>query len=472
MQLAHVRSAEDLHFVQLIREDESFQDEDDERKEDAAFIPHYVLTQILEKLAASEIGEESVLETLELSRNLLWSFCARISAIEKSGVTLSNSIEEVEVTSVELAVALTGAAFLGIDSEDQRALTSLRSVGESIKELLELIDGMKGSNSLSKVTMDLVDSKITIPCKQLFSVLTECPGLNISMHPTTTEARVERVNKGTQVPQNLNSMLDKLHALMAEKADHEEQCAKMGLLLMELSRKLRHRDKGFFGGEELLDRLYDTLIELLSNSDSYVFLTAINALAELSMWWTEPYFGRLVDHFSRTEITSDADLMHKSKMGEVLAKICRELGDFSPFYFDKLSNAMLAMVKPANDELVQASALGSLSNLVLACRGHYFDRIFQELLLCIFQLLSTAKHNLIRRSAIHLLRSMLASAASSKDAMFETFASSLSNIARQLKVLWTEDRDDVVRLHAELALIEIEDALKEVFNVGTARRII
>ena len=65
MQLTHVQiDAEDLHFIK----DESFPAGEDERKEDTAFIPHYVLTNILEKLAASDITEESMLETLDLSR--------------------------------------------------------------------------------------------------------------------------------------------------------------------------------------------------------------------------------------------------------------------------------------------------------------------------------------------------------------------------------------------------------------------
>lgn len=33
-----------------------------------------------------------------------------------------------------------------------------------------------------------------------------------------------------------------------------------------------------------------------------------------------------------------------------------------------------------SDELIRASALSGLANLILACRGRYFDKILQEVI--------------------------------------------------------------------------------------------
>jgi hypothetical protein len=41
---------------------------------------------------------------------------------------------------------------------------------------------------------------------------------------------------------------------------------------------------------------------------------------------------------------------------------------------------------------------------------------------------------------------------------------SLRDINRQLRRLWEYDQDDVVRLQAELALIEIKEAIKTSFD--------
>uniref|UniRef100_A0A915DEK6 Uncharacterized protein n=1 Tax=Ditylenchus dipsaci TaxID=166011 RepID=A0A915DEK6_9BILA len=52
---------------------------------------------------------------------------------------------------------------------------------------------------------------------------------------------------------------------------------------------------------------------------------------------------------------------------------------------------------------------------------------------------------------------------SSSGSIFETFACSITPVTQQLKRLWAEDRDDVVRLHSELALLELQDAVRHSF---------
>jgi len=169
----------------------------------------------------------------------------------------------------------------------------------------------------------------------------------------------------------------------------------------------------------------------------------------------------------------------RCKLGEALAKISKQLGDFSPVYFDELSSALLGMIENSNDEMVRASALSSLADLVVACRGRYFDKILQELLLCVSQLLSspstTAKNNdLVRRAAIHLLRSMIVSATMQQNnsSLFGVFSGSLAPITRELKRLYSSDADDVVRLHSELALIEIQEVVENSFRISGLRTIL
>jgi hypothetical protein len=71
------------------------------------------------------------------------------------------------------------------------------------------------------------------------------------------------------------------------------------------------------------------------------------------------------------------------------------------------------MVKDRTQPLVRASALSTFADLMMACQGRYFDRNLHELLLLVNQTLRFDESELARRAAIHLLRSMITSAANS-----------------------------------------------------------
>ena len=48
-------------------------------------------------------------------------------------------------------------------------------------------------------------------------------------------------------------------------------------------------------------------------------------------------------------------------------------------------------------------------------------------------------------------------------AEFQTFADTLRDVHRLLKRLWLHDRDEVVRFHAELALIDLKAIMQRLF---------
>lgn len=67
-------------------------------------------------------------------------------------------------------------------------------------------------------------------------------------------------------------------------------------------------------------------------------------------------------------------------MGEALAKVVYILGDLAPSYFNELSQFFLDNAKH-EDPIVSASTLSGLANLILACRGRFFSKIINEVLL-------------------------------------------------------------------------------------------
>lgn len=65
------------------------------------------------------------------------------------------------------------------------------------------------------------------------------------------------------------------------------------------------------------------------------------------------------------------------QLGEAIAKVVYSLGDLAPSYFNELSIFFLENAK-REDQIVGASALSGLANLILACRGRYFTKIINE----------------------------------------------------------------------------------------------
>lgn len=45
------------------------------------------------------------------------------------------------------------------------------------------------------------------------------------------------------------------------------------------------------------------------------------------------------------------------------------LGEMAPAYFDRMVNPMLSLMLHTKDDLLRASVLSSLSNLIISCRG-------------------------------------------------------------------------------------------------------
>uniref|UniRef100_A0AC34FVU0 RNA polymerase II assembly factor Rtp1 C-terminal domain-containing protein n=1 Tax=Panagrolaimus sp. ES5 TaxID=591445 RepID=A0AC34FVU0_9BILA len=245
--------------------------------------------------------------------------------------------------------------------------------------------------------------------------------------------------------------------------DGEEEDAIKGGVLIEISQALRRKDKNLFSNITDFEWVWNVALDNSKNPDTYVFLASINVLAELSYWQTDIFLPRLVECFTNwddSNLSKDVSLMWKCKMGEALAKVFKQIGNFSVIYFDQFSNSLLNLTK-TGDELIRSSALSSFADLIVACRGRKYDSMIQELLLLVSQYLKDEDNALVRRAAVHLLRCLLSSA---DDNLLTTFSDTISDVHRMLKRLWLHDQDDVVRFHAELALIDLKSIMQRLFE--------
>ncbi|KAH7722276.1 Protein EKL-6 [Aphelenchoides avenae] len=420
----------------------------------------YVLSYLAESFAEKifDFSTDSLLELLEIANELIdWN----VSKFQRQATTdvikLQDDDKATEYRSLQLAVSLVAGTIAAPNSQDETVIERLKTVLGTMRRFNQVVDGCGG-----KLHPEVIEARET--CKTIVDLLRQAIG-DIDEPRATSDGTASR-SRSCEQQATLDDVLRELDDPLEPVRGHA---------LVVLTRALRQRNSGFFTrGSEDFDEVFGKLVEHMKDEDTYVFLASINAMAELAFWKTEPYLERMVERFVdwSTQSTADADndvltarMMLRGKMGEAIAKVCKQLGDFSPVYYDRLSGAFFALTRD-KEELIRASALGGYSDLILACRGKYFDRNIHEILLCISRLLTHDPSAVVRRSSIHLLRSILSSTGRA-GTMFEVMAEPLRDITRQLRRLRDTDVDDVVQFHANAALSEVEAALRMALSPDT-----
>ncbi|XP_039280530.1 transport and Golgi organization protein 6 homolog [Nilaparvata lugens] len=190
--------------------------------------------------------------------------------------------------------------------------------------------------------------------------------------------------------------------------------------------------------------------ENIKHEDSYLYLTAIEGLACLATEYPDIVLTTLAEECVRSEGNV------KLKVGESLMRVIRNLGEMAPVYKSELINALLSGVRDS-DFLVRAS---SLSNVGELCKllGYRIGSIIEEILNCVECVVLTDKCPEPRRAAVLLVTLLLRGL--STDAL-QVLQPILVRLYRALKRTYQLDKDDVTKLHAQLALQEIDSIVQE-----------
>uniref|UniRef100_A0AC35TH70 RTP1_C1 domain-containing protein n=1 Tax=Rhabditophanes sp. KR3021 TaxID=114890 RepID=A0AC35TH70_9BILA len=229
-----------------------------------------------------------------------------------------------------------------------------------------------------------------------------------------------------------------------------------GHAFIVIAREVRNKNLHFLTADKL-QHIFEKTTELINDFDSYVFLSGISVLAEISYLQCDPYLLQLIHMFANWEDKENISL--RGKLGEAIAKVCMQLGDIAPAYFDTLAAQFLKIIRE-KDEILIASALNGMADLITSCKGNKYGEIINELLLAINHFVrSNDSSPLVRRSALHLLRCILHS--TDTQILLGTVIPMdvLKQIVRELRRLHTFDLDDVVKLHAELCMTDIKEAM-------------
>nr|XP_023682878.1 transport and Golgi organization protein 6 homolog [Paramormyrops kingsleyae] len=227
--------------------------------------------------------------------------------------------------------------------------------------------------------------------------------------------------------------------------------------LRTLARAIREREPEALRFQEKVLMLF---LENLEHDDSFVYLSAIQGLAELADAFPDRILQKLLEEYQSGPHPGPCtgpprSLETRLKVGEVLMRASRALGDLAPHHGQPLIGAFLQGTRDT-DSAVRTS---SLSNLGELCQRLHFSLgpLAQELSSCLTALIKTEKEREVRRAAVHVITVLLRGLS---EKTTQVLGDVLLDLYRALKWVVRADPDDVAVLHGQLALEELDHVMR------------
>ncbi|KAG7208656.1 hypothetical protein KM043_014861 [Ampulex compressa] len=221
--------------------------------------------------------------------------------------------------------------------------------------------------------------------------------------------------------------------------------------LIMLTKLIESMDPCAIARKAVILRLFQ---ENVKHEDSFIYLAAINGLCALATLYPEIVIETLVQEYidmpqriPNGEITIETRI----KLGEILVKTTRGLGEMASVHKNTLVNGFLCATRDP-DHLVRASSLSCLGELCKVL-GFRLGNIVTEIIYCITCIIKTDKAPECKRAAVLVVTLLLRGLG--KDVLTE-LKNDLVGLFRGLKHLYDNDEDPVLRLHAQLALEELD----------------
>ncbi|XP_056356902.1 transport and Golgi organization protein 6 homolog [Oenanthe melanoleuca] len=207
----------------------------------------------------------------------------------------------------------------------------------------------------------------------------------------------------------------------------------------------------------LQEKLLQVFLENVQHEDAFVYLSAIQGIALLSSEYPERILPVLLAKYEcPAQGTEDAmAAVTRMKLGEVLMRVTRALGDMVFQHREPLIRAFLRGARDP-DSALRAS---SLSNLGELCQHLSFQlgSIIQEVTCCVTAIARTDPEAEVRRAAVHVVVVLLRGLS---EKVTEVLQDVLRDLYRLLKLVVTAERDAATVLHAQLALEELDTAVR------------
>ena len=253
--------------------------------------------------------------------------------------------------------------------------------------------------------------------------------------------------------------------------------------LIQLTRLVEEKDEETM---ENIDKVRLLFMSNLEDEDSYIYLSSITGLVACARYRTDLVIECLTKEFSAvqdrkldSEQSEDAAMAIRTKVGEALVKITKELGDITPKYKNLLLNSFFAAGNDP-DPLVRASSLSNLGKIKCAvvygdcislisgevCKNLRFSLggIAGELL---EHLAASARDRAadVRGAAVMVL--VLTLQGLGPDT-FTVLQGTLREVYRELRLLAGTEKDEAVLGQISLALQEIDNIVRQFLTPDTS----
>ncbi|XP_008068236.2 transport and Golgi organization protein 6 homolog [Carlito syrichta] len=231
---------------------------------------------------------------------------------------------------------------------------------------------------------------------------------------------------------------------------YDPQIPTRAAALRTLSRWIEQREAKAL---EMQEKLLKIFLENLEHEDTFVYLSAIQGVALLSDVYPEKILPDLLAQYDSGKDKHTPET--RMKVGEVLMRIVRALGDMVSRYREPLIHTFLRGVRDPDG----AHRASSLANLGELCQRLDFllGSVVHEVTACLIAVAKTDREVQVRRAAIHVVVLLLRGLSQKAT---EVLSDVLKGLYHLLKHVVRLEPDDVAKLHAQLALEELDEIMK------------
>lgn len=225
--------------------------------------------------------------------------------------------------------------------------------------------------------------------------------------------------------------------------------------ILALSKLIRARDPETIAHKEKLLEIFQ---KCLDHEDSYIYLMAIQGLVALTDAFPDDIVNILASEYANFNTLSrkvDKSPELRMKLGEALMKMPQLLGEMLPKYRDNLMNAFLSTARDP-DPLIRASSLSNIGE-ICKCLQFSLSTYICEIFTCLNSCVKYDDSVEVRRAAVLVITLLLRGLGNNA---FQVVGDTLKDLYRILKHVYIVDKDDVVKVHVQLALEELDLIMK------------
>ncbi|XP_072926642.1 transport and Golgi organization protein 6 homolog isoform X1 [Hemitrygon akajei] len=366
------------------------------------------------------------------------------ATLERSCVSLVHRAEEtVEAQTLSMGMGLIAAILGGAVQLTSSDFVAMRPMLPLLKQL----SALHPDPVIQELASDL---RVTIATHGAFSSETVSKAAHSTMGSKTESTRGTQTVEASAVTKSRDRNCASNDFQQILEAAFDTEVSARAAALRTLTQMVRQHHSEALSNQ---GKVLTVFLENLSHEDSFVYLSAIQGMSVLSDVYPARILPRLLREYQTSSDESEKlrSVETRMKIGEVLMRCTRALGEMASHYRDQLIHVFL-MGSRDPDKSLRASSLSNLGELC-ACLDFALGSVIHEVSTCLSAVVKTEREAEVRRAAIHVITLLLRGLC---DKALQVLGDVLRDLYRLLKFSVQRDVDEVVRLHAQLALEELD----------------